>query len=420
MNDMLSFWEPWLRPSAGLATVQWSLLLAVATMVGYACQRHAALPKVVGYSLVGGIAGLIGFGANTAWPLQGTGLFLLELGVAIVLFECGGRITLRWFRHNPMVLVQSVAESALTYVLVSLVLGWLGVAPEVAGPLALVAMAASPLVLTRVVADMRAAGAVTDRGLVLATLSTLYALALGSAKAGMLTQPKAGFVASIMPVLVVLGVSVAVALVLALLMRLALRFMSPASENTSILFLTLISASVPVASYLGGSAPLAALLGGILLKQFNPRPWAWPRQLGTAASLLTMLMFVLVSTVAAQADWSAPVAGVVGAVILARLVAKTMGVAVGNVGTGANWRQAFWVGCAMAPMSSVALLIASQFVAAAPELGAQIAGVALPTILVMEVLGAALATVAIYRSGESSRPWKPLSRTNTAGDERES
>ncbi|MBA4004316.1 MAG: sodium:proton exchanger, partial [Delftia sp.] len=230
----------------------------------------------------------------------------------------------------------------------------------------------------------------------------------------------AGFVASIMPVLVVLGVSVAVALVLAVLMRLALRFMSPASENTSILFLTLISASVPVASYLGGSAPLAALLGGILLKQFNPRPWAWPRQLGTAASLLTMLMFVLVSTVAAQADWSAPVAGVVGAVILARLVAKTLGVAVGNVGTGANWRQAFWVGCAMAPMSSVALLIASQFVAAAPELGAQIAGVALPTILVMEVLGAALATVAIYRSGESSRPWKPLSRTNTAGDERES
>ena len=74
----------------------------------------------------------------------------------------------------------------------------------------------------------------------------------------------------------------------------------------------------------------------------------------------------------------------------------------------------------MAPMSSVALLIASQFVAAAPELGAQIAGVALPTILVMEVLGAALATVAIYRSGESSRPWKPLSRSNTAGDERES
>ena len=242
----------------------------------------------------------------------------------------------------------------------------------------------------------------------------------GSAKAELINRQSVTMVETVYPVMVVLGVSIIVAAVLALVLRMALRFMSPTSENTSMLFLALVAAGTAVAAHMGGSAPLAALLAGMLLKQLNPRPWAWPRQLGTAASLLTMLMFVLVSTVAAQADWSAPVAGVVGAVILARLVAKTLGVAVGNVGTGANWRQAFWVGCAMAPMSSVALLIASQFVAAAPELGAQIAGVALPTILVMEVLGAALATVAIYRSGESSRPWKPLSRSNTAGDERES
>jgi len=30
MNEILSFWAQWLRPSAGLPTVQWSLLLAVA------------------------------------------------------------------------------------------------------------------------------------------------------------------------------------------------------------------------------------------------------------------------------------------------------------------------------------------------------------------------------------------------------
>ena len=82
--------------------------------------------------------------------------------------------------------------------------------------------------------------------------------------------------------------------------------MSPTSENTSILLLALIAAGTALAAHMGGSAPLAALLGGMLLKQLNPRPWAWPRQLGTASSLLTMLMFVLVSIVAAQADWSAP------------------------------------------------------------------------------------------------------------------
>ena len=115
--------------------------------------------------------------------------------------------------------------------------------------------------------------------------------------------------------------SIIVAAVLSLALRMALRFMSPTSENTSMLLLALIAAATAVAAHMGGSAPLAALLGGMLLKQLNPRPWAWPRQLGTASSLLTMLMFVLVSTVAAQADWSAPVAGVVLALIAVRLLA---------------------------------------------------------------------------------------------------
>ncbi len=419
MDEILSFWAQWLRPSAGLPTVQWSLLLAVAAVSGYLFQRHIGLPKVVGYTLVGTIAGLLGF-TGAVWPLQGISLFLLELGIALVLFEAGGRIPLRWFRHNPMVLVQSIAESALTYFAVYYVLMWLDVPQRAAGPLALVALAASPAVLSRVVADTRAAGPVTDRAMVLATLSTLYALTLGSATAELINRPAARIMDTIYPVMVVLGVSIIVGAVLALVLRMALRFMSPTSENTSFLLLTLIAAGTAVAAHMGGSAPLAALLAGMLLKQLNPRPWAWPRQMGTASSLLTMLMFVLVSTVAAQADWSGPVAGVVLALIVVRLAAKALGVAVGNVGSGASWRQALWVGCAMTPMSSIALLIASQFVVASASTGQLIARVALPAILVMEVLGAVIATVAIYRAGESSKPWAPLSRAGNGDNSRES
>ena len=53
-------------------------------------------------------------------------------------------------------------------------------------------------------------------------------------------------------------------------------------------------------------------------------------------------------------------------------------------------------------------------------LGPQIASVALPTILTMEILGAILATVAIYRAGESSRPWEPLVRNSQPGTLNES
>jgi Kef-type K+ transport system membrane component KefB len=416
VNELLDFWAQWLRPSAGLPTVQWSLLLAVAALTGYLFQRHMGLPKVVGYSLVGTVAGLAGF-SGAVWPLQGIGLFLLELGMAIVLFECGGRIPLRWFRHNPMVLVQSIAESALTYFAVYWVLLWLDVPARAAAPLALVALAASPAVLTRVVADTQAAGPVTERAIVLATLSTLYALTLGSAHAELINRSSVTLVDRLSPVLVVLGVSILVAAVLALVLRTALRVMSPTSENTSMLLLALVAAATTVAAHMGGSAPLAALLAGMLIKQMHPRPWAWPRQLGSASSMLTMLMFVLVSTVAAQADWSVPVVGVVLALILARLLAKAVGVGLGNVGSGASWRQALWVGMAMTPMSAIALLIASQFAMASPSTGHLIAGVALPAILLMEVLGAILATVAIYRTGESSKPWwAALARNRQGGD----
>lgn len=407
MNELMAFWAEWLKPSAGLPTVQWSLLLAVAALTGYLTQRYTGLPKVVGYAAVGTFAGLAGF-SGALWPLQGIGLFLLELGVAVVLFEAGGRIPLRWFRHNPMVLVQSVTESALTYFAVFYVMRWLGVDEAVAKPLALVAMAASPAVLSRVVTDTRAAGPVTERAIVLSTLSTLYALTLGAAHAGLMDRPPQGFLGTAYPVAVVLGLSLAVGGILALALRSALRVMSPTSENTSMLLMALIAASAAVAAHMGGSAPLAALIAGMLLKQLNPRPWSWPRQLGTASSLLTMLMFVLVSTVAAQADWSAPVAGLVLALVLARAFAKVGGVALANAGSGASWRQALWVGCAMSPMSSVALLIASQFVVASPTLGSTIASVALPAILLMEMLGAVIATLAIYRAGESSKPWVPV------------
>jgi Kef-type K+ transport system membrane component KefB len=414
MNEIMVVWAEWLKPSAGLPTVQWSMLLAVAAIAGYLLQRYSGLPKVVGYSVVGTFAGLAGF-SGAVWPLQGIGLFMLELGVAVVLFEAGGRIPLRWFRHNPMVLVQSIAESALTYFAVYYAMRWLDVSDAVARPLALVAIAASPAVLNRVVADTRAAGPVTERAMVLSTLGTLYALTLGYAHAGMMDRPLNGLVNNAYPVAVVLGLSLVVGAVLALALRSALRFMSPTSENTSMLLLALVAAATALAAHFGGSAPLAALIGGMLLKQLNPRPWAWPRQLGTAGSILTMLMFVLVSTVAAQADWSAPVTGLVLALVGARALAKILGVALGNVGSGASWRQALWVGCAMAPMSSVALLIASQFVASSDILGHTVAKVALPAILLMEVLGAVIATLAIYRAGESSKPWV-AGTTNDIGD----
>lgn len=424
MNEIMAIWAEWIKPSAGLPTVQWSLLLAAAAAAGHVVERATGLPKVVGYSLVGMLAGLGEF-TGVAWPLSGIALFILELGVAVVLFEAGGRIALRWFRHNPMVLLQSVLESGLTFIAVYTLLKWLDVERGVAEALGLVAMASSPAVLSRVVMDTRAAGPVTERALVLAALSTLYALTLVSARAGLMHRPRTALMETLYPVAVVLGLSFVVGAGLALAMRIALRFMSPTSENTSILLIALIAAGSALAAHFGGSAPLAGLLGGLLLKQLNPRPWAWPRQLGTASSVLVMLTFVLVSVVAGRSPWNAQLAVLVGALLAARAVAKVAGVSAANWGSGTSLRQSFWTGCALWPMSSVALLLVSQFHAASLTRGPQIGQVALPAVLLMEIMGAIIATFALYQTAEASKKWTPLGLSQRArpappagGDER--
>ena len=403
MIDITSLWGQWLRPSAGLPTVQWSLLLALAAAAGHLVQHRMALPKVVGYATVGVLAGLAGFD-GVSWPLQGIGLFLLELGVSLVLFETGGRIALRWFRHNPMVLVQSLLEAGLTYVLVYATLRWFDVRPSVADGIALVAIVSSPAMLSRVVADTRAAGPVTERALVLSTLGALYALTLVAARIGMLQREDTPKLADLLlPIAVVLGLSVVVAAVMVLLLRLALHVMSPNSENTTVLLITTIAAGTAIASYLGGSAPLAALLAGVLLKQVHARPWALARQLGTASSVLVMLTFVLVAVVATQAGWDPALAATIVALIGVRAVAKVLGVGAAHFGSGMRWNQAVLTGWAMAPMSSLALLLVSQFDTASMTIGPRVAAIALPAILLMEVLGAIIATFVLHVARETSR-----------------
>lgn len=402
MLDDLTRWIDGLSPSLSLPTVQWPLLLALAAAVGHLLQRRLALPKVAGYSAVGAVAGLAGF-PDLDWPPHGLTLYLLQLGVALVLFEAGGRLPLRWFRHNPMVLLQSLAEATLTGVAVFFTLRALDVAATVAEPLAVIAMVGSPAVLSRVVLDTRASGPVTERALALTTLGTLYTLVLVCARAQVMHRPRETLGDTLWPIVGVLGLTLAVAAVLALVLRAVLRFMNPTSENTAICITSLIAAACALAAYAGGSAPLAALLAGLFLKHFHPRPWAWPRQLGTAASVLVMLNFVMVAVVAAQSPWNPAVAALVLALLAARAVAKALGVALANGGSGLRWTQAWWTAVALSPMSSVALLMVAQLSAASITLGPPIAAVALPAIVLMEVLGAILATLALDRAGESAR-----------------
>jgi Kef-type K+ transport system membrane component KefB len=395
-------WADKLNFLPGPLALEWIVLLALAALAGHLVQRFAGLPKIIGYAAVGMLTGWLGF-AGAVWPLMGVGLILLELGIAVMLYEAGARLSLRWLRHNPMVLVQSLTESLLTFAAAWLALRALGLSVPVVRALSVIAVAASPTVLMRVMHDLRATGPVSDRALTLATLNTLYALTLGTAMLQTIDRGEGTLLASVTASAVVLGVSLLCGAALAALLLGALRLLHPASQDTAIVVLALLALCTGVTAPLGGSASLAALLGGLLIKYLRPRPWTWPRQLGTAASMLNILMFVLVACTAAQTGWSAAAAWAALVLIAVRLLVKIVSLMGASFGSGMALGKSFWVGVAMVPMSSVALLLTSHFVAASHTIGAQVAAIALPMILMTELLGAVLAALALYRAGEASR-----------------
>lgn len=398
-------------------TLQWALLLALATLAGQWVQRASGLPRVFGYAAVGLLAGLGGL-VQAHWPLAGLGLFLLELGIAVVLFEAGARLPLRWFRHNPLVLVQSLAEAVLTFAAAFVVLRTLGLDVKVVRALATIAVAASPAVLMRVVGDLRAGGPITDRAIILATLNTLYALTLGAVLLFGIDRGESSMLASMGQSLGLLGRSALLGTALAVLLLVALRLLRSSHADAAIVVLAAVAACVAAARPLGATAPAAALLGGLLLRQLHPRPWIWPQQLGTAATIVNTIMFVLVSALAVQADWSLTAVAAALTLVVVRAAAKLASLPLAGLGTGLSLRQNLWVGATQMPMSSVALLLTSQFASAAPNVGAQVAAIALPTILLTELLGAASVSLALVRSGEATAPGRRAPPTPSDAEHR--
>ncbi|WP_236904005.1 cation:proton antiporter [Comamonas serinivorans] len=381
-----------------MPTLEWALLLAVVALAGHAVYRGLGLPRMVGYTLVGGLAGWLGFSGAT-WPMHGVGLFLLQLGMTVVLFEAGTRLPIRWFLHNPMVLVQSLLEAVLTFALTFLLLRWWGEPASVARMVAMVALAASPATLLRLVHELRAAGPVTDRALVLASLNNLYALVLGGAMAAQSAPDLAGW-AAVWPPLRLLGTSLLLAVVLAAVIHLAWRTMRHGSESAAVFIVAILAASVTVADQLHGSAPLVALMAGAMLRYAPVRPMVWQRHFEGVSGLLVMLMFVLVATTAAQMAWSVPILLIVFSLVLVRVLCKVLGVVAGSWRSGMGPVKCVWLGLALMPMSATALLLTTQFASQHPQ-AARMSAIALPLILVCEVLGAVCAAFALRAARET-------------------
>ncbi len=397
--------SPWtLQPDTLLGA---ALLALLAALLGEVVWRVLRWPRMLGYGMVGTALAFAGQSASGNEPAL---RLAIDAALAMLLFEAGARLNLRWLVRNPWLLASSAAEAVLTAVAVWWVLRSLAVPPEAAAPLAIIASAVSPVVLQRVVGELHAAGQVTERLLALGALNTLYAiLALQLFSAGLFLSDPRTWLEALSPVLFSFFGSILVGAALGEGLTLISRRLDLRDESALVLVLASVLLALVVAKTLQLSALLVPLLAGIWLRNRSERPWVWPRHFGSAGSVLVMVMFVAVGS-AWHLQAIGATLGLAAVLVLTRAAAKSLAVLALARPSGLGIGQALCLGVGLLPMSGTAWILGLDFAARHPSAGAQAMPVLL-TVLGLLELAAPLVVMACLRAAgeiEVQRRAKPV------------
>jgi Kef-type K+ transport system membrane component KefB len=387
-------------PPDGTAVFWVSLTIVLAGLLGEFVYRRLSLPRVVGYSAVGTIVSLFGLGLGTRFDPSLR--LIVDLALALLLFEMGSRINLRWLRTNPWLLATSLVEAALTFLAVQLTLVWLGIDVRIAAAAAAISIATSPSVVMRVASELNASGQVSERLILLTGLNTLYAVLATNVVVGLLHAEYAGSWTTTLahPVYLLAG-SAVVAALLALAVSVLTRRLALADENSTLLLLGLILLALAITKIANLSTLMVPLLAGLILRNSTERPLIWPRHFGTAGGVLVLLLFVVTGAVwSLETLASGVLLGL--ALILARGLAKSLAVIAFCRPSGISLREGLALGAAMTPLSGAALILMAELQTLYPEFAAALAGIMFSAMAVLELLGPIVVHVALRKVREDN------------------
>ncbi|MFA7291002.1 MAG: cation:proton antiporter [Rhodocyclaceae bacterium] len=390
----LPAWPPAVSPLLWIA-----LAVIGAALAGEFVRHQLGLPRITAYPVVGmlvaALAGEQVVAESSEWLQRG-----LDVALAILLFELGSRVDLRWLRHNRWLLVTSLFESLAAFAAVFAVCRYFDLAVEVAVLLATIGMATSPAVVVRVVAESGAQGQVSTRLLVLSALNTIYAVVGVHLVMGGLHQRYSGdWLLAITHPLYLLGAGLAVGMLLAMAVSALQRWLRLRDEYASIILLGLVLLTIGVIEALRLQVTLCMLFAGLVLRNGKHRAWVFPRHFGSVGGVLVVLLFLVVG-MQIRLEHLLVGGGMAMALIVARSLAKLAGVLLLSRPAGISWRQGLLLGFALSPAAGPVMVAASEFGLLYPELQGSMVPVAMSAAAIMELAGPVIVALCLKWSGE--------------------
>jgi len=398
---------PALPPALGPAALFGCLLLA--GLFGGELARRLKLPRLLGWLLAGLLLGQAGRWLPPGWslqPLLGETRLFFDVAVGLILFDLGRRLDLSWFGRDRSLLAAALLESLLAFAAMAAVLCFFGFSQLEAGLAAAIGLSTSPAVVLLVAREYRAEGQVTERCLALVAINTLLAFLTATTLLSVAYAENAAPwpKALLHPLYLLLG-SVLLGGLAARLVLWGARLLGKGPEakfSQFILLAGMLLTAVGLAHVFNLSVFLALLVFGLACRQWDSRYALLSVDLGGAAQLFYIVLFVLTGA-------SLPLAAVpaAGLPVLAYLAARSLGKAAGVMLTAPfsriSWRQHAWLGLALLPMSGVAIALVHDLTSLHPQFGERLGNLVLAAVVLLEFLGP-LAVQAAFRGAGESRP----------------
>lgn len=341
-----------------LQSIAWPLVLLLAWFIAERAHAVWHIPRVTSYVAVGLIGGLINLpGLTTDVP----GLpFLANVALSLVLFELGYRINLRWFRHNPWVLVLGLIESVVTFAVIYWVSGWFGLATDIRLIIAALSISASPAGIVRVANELRSAGQVTERVLHLCAINCMVSVLVLKLVVGYWYLSTSGdLVLAAFSSIHQVGTSVAVGALLGVAVPWLLRQRNTHERGVTVVFALSVLLLTTAAYGLKLSPLLAALTFGIVARERRVHLTNAQRDFGTAGDLLSIFLFVYIASLL---DWADVGTGMlIGVLLIVVRTASKIGCnLVAARLSGITELKGLLTGLALTPMSAFAILLIEQ------------------------------------------------------------
>ncbi|AYB50142.1 cation:proton antiporter [Ralstonia solanacearum] len=393
LHDLFPSWPP---APGGLFWI--GLALVGAALCGEFARVVLRLPRIVGYAVAGLAAGVLGRPLIDADMLGETHI-LIEMALALALFELGHRLSFDWLRANRWLLLTSAFESLLTWGLVTWLLQAFGVAVPVAVAAGAIAVATSPTVLLQLKNELRAEGQVTERLLSMGALNSIYAGVLVPLTAGWLHSEYGHWGAALLHPLYLLAGSVLMAWVMGKAGHALYHRMAGDDHYAFLVLVGLVLFTLALTKLLKLSVPLTLLLAGVVFKHQDAHPRVWPTHFGSAGSILIVVMIVSLGLPLRVSDWM--IGGVAAVVlVLARFVAKLAGTAALGSFSGLSMRQSVALGLALGPMSGLSWLLMHDTAMLYPQTGGPLSAIILCTLAIQQIAAPILTARALRWAGE--------------------